>query len=640
MRPKRDPVPRARDAWVWLGGIALLGVLGGGVTAAAVVLWENIDIRQLVPQLAAAAPGGLPLPEPAAPPARDTERFGAVVFTSPRNQAYFTDETFYPSALDAWSELARGVGGVVREAASVADLANAGPEDVLVLVEAPCLSAGEMDAVRAHLRAGGGVVANWAVGARDEECAWRGWGAVAELTGAEDVRELPAREGLFLTVPAGVPLSAGFDPGTRIELRPDPSLALRLPGPRVYWSDWALNPSPDEEGGGADVAAVAARSPEGGRIAWFGLRLGQAVTATDSLRLRRLLENGILWASGTAFAAPSAWPGGQSAALVFTLDVEDEPRNALAMAALLREEALPGTFYTVSQIVQTDAELAAALAAAGEVGTQTSDHTPLAGLTPQDQRVRLRRSWTDIEAWTGRAPAGLHPPEETFDANTLTAWQLAGGRYILATNESRSASPEVHRTENGPLVLLPRLLKDDYNLIVQDRVIRAASLERGFLDDTRKMHAIGGLAIVAGHTQIMRPGPRLETIRTVADSARAQGDWWIARAEDVADWWIARTDVRLTFVPPGDTGFRGEGFERARVSDVLVEAPLDRGVEGLWVDLVLPRGSASMVVLVDGRSVDFTATDWGVRVPLPALAPGGSARISLLIPTEERTAAP
>lgn len=639
MRPKRDPVPRARDAR-WFGGLALLGVLGGGVTAAAFVLWENVDIRQLVPQLAAAAPGRLPLPEPAAPPARDNETFDAVFFNSPRNQAFFPEKAYYPSALDAWRDLARSIGGVVREAGSVADLRESDPDDVMVLVEAPCLSLDELDAVHAHLRAGGGVVANWAVGARDEECAWRGWQALAELTGAEDVRELPAREALFLTVPAGVPLSAGFDPGTRIELRPEPSIAIRLPGPRVYWSDWALNPAPDEDGGGADVAAVASRTPEGGRIAWFGLRLGSAVTATDSLRLRLLLENGILWASGTAFATPAAWPGGERAALAFTLDVEDDPRNALDMAALAREEALPITFYAVAQIVQEDAELAAGLAAVGEVGTHTSDHTPLAGLTVQDQRFRLRRSWADIQAWTGQPPSGLHPPEETFDATTLAAWQLAGGRYILATNEARSASPEVHRTPNGRVVVLPRLLRDDYNLIVQDRVIRTSSLERAFLDDARKMHAIGGLAIVAGHTQIMRPGPRLDAIRTVADSARAQGDWWIARAEDVADWWIARAEVRLTFVPPDDSGFRGEGFERAGVSDLLVEAPVDRGLDGLWVDLVLPRGSASMVVLVDGRSVDFAATEWGVRVPLPTLAPGRQARISLLVPTEGRTATP
>jgi peptidoglycan/xylan/chitin deacetylase (PgdA/CDA1 family) len=639
MRPKRDPVPRARDAWVWLGGLALLGVLGGGVTAAAVVLWENIDIRQLVPQLAAAAPAGLPLAKPPSA-ARDSRAFRAVLFNSARNQAFFPEPGYYESALGAWRELTRGVGGVVREVRSAEELAAAEADEVLVLVEAPCLSEAERASLRAHLDAGGGVVANWAIGARDEECTWQGWQTVAELTDAEDVRELPARDGLFLTVPGGVPLAAGLDPGARVELRPDASLALRLAGPRVYWSDWALNPAPDEEGGGADAAAVARRTPRGGRVSWFGLRHGQAVTGLDSLRLRRLLENGILWAAGTPLAAPAPWPDAERAALVVALDVEDGSQNAIGVAELLRARGVPGTFYAVSQIVMADAALGAALRAAGEVGSQTADHTPVAGLTTQDQRFRLRRAWTDIETWTGVGPAGLHPPEETFDDNTLEAWHLAGGSYLLASNQARSASPEIHLVRDGSIVLLPRVLKDDYNHIVQDRVMRASSLERAFLEDVRKMHAIGGLAVVAGHTQIMRPGPRPAALGAVLDSADAQGDWWITTGSAVADWWAARSEVRLTFVARDPSAGSGDGLEPASVSDVLVEAPLGRPIEGLWVDLFLPSGTASMLPLVDGRSVDFSSTEWGMRVPVPALAPGASVRISLVVAAAEAASAP
>ena len=552
MRPKRNPVPRARDSWIWLGGLALLGVLGGGVTAAAVVLWENVDIRQLVPQLATPALP-VPVPEPTADAARERRIFDAVVFSSPRNQAYFPDPTYYRSTLASWSALIQDTGGNVREVVDADGLGTLREQDLLVLVEAPCLSIEEIAAVEAHLQAGGGVVANWAVGVRDADCEWTGWQTIVDLTGAEDVRELPSREGLFLTVPGGVALSPGFDPGTRIELRPDPSLALRLPGPRVYWSDWALNPQPDESGGGADVAAIATYSALGGRITWLGARLGQGATPADSTRLSRLVRNGIAWAASVPTAAPAAWPGASQAALVFTLDVEDEPQNALYMADFLRERGLPGTFYVVSRLVLEDPEMARALISAGEVGSQTSDHTPLQGLTAQDQRTRLRRSWTEIEGWTGVAPVGLRPPEETFDPNTLDAWQRAGGTYLLATNESRSASPELHRVGQGTQVLLPRLLKDDYNIIVQDRVLRGASLGQALLAGTRKMRAIGGLAVVSGHTQIIRDGPRIEALATVADSALAQGDWWIARASDIADWWMARGATRVDI-----RAFRGD----------------------------------------------------------------------------------
>jgi peptidoglycan/xylan/chitin deacetylase (PgdA/CDA1 family) len=631
MRPRRDPVPRARDSWIWLGGIALLGVLGAGVTAAAVVLWENIDIRQLVPSLTAAAPGRIPLPEPAQPAAREPGTFGAVVFSSSRNGTFFPDPSFYAAALEAWRDAVREAGGVVREATSGAELREVGPGDVIVLVEAPCLSSGEIAAVHAHLRAGGGVVTNWAVGARDEACAWRGWSTVAELTGAEDVREVAERDGLFLTVPGGVALSAGMDPGTRIELRPDPAIALRVSGPRVYWSDWALNPAPDESGGGADAAATAWRTPEGGRVAWFGLRLGQAVGPSDSLRLQRLVQNGVLWAAGTPSATTGAWPDGERAALVFAFDVEDQPRSALDVAAVMRDEALPATFFAVSQLVQDDAELATTLATIGEVGTQTSDHTPLLGLTPQDQRFRLRRAWSDVEAWTGAGPAGLHPPEETFDQATLEAWQLAGGTYLVANNQARSASPEVHRSDEGAVVLLPRISRDDYNLIVQDRVIRASVLAQAFVADTRKLHAIGGLAVVAGHSQIMRAGPRLDAIRAVAAATREQGGWWIARGGDVADWWSARSEVRLTFVARQETPYLGEALEPAAVSDILVAAPGERGVSGLWIDVVLPRGSSTTLPLVDGEPVQFEAADWGLRVPVRDLAAADTARISFAV---------
>jgi hypothetical protein len=314
--------------------LALLGILGAGVTAAAILLWENIDIRQLAPSLAG-PPQPVPTAEATAPAARDGHGFEAVVFSSPRNQAYFPDRSYYLSTLDQWSALIEEMGGSVRRVADAEGLRGIRDDELLVLVEAPCLASDDVAAVRAHLGAGGGVLANWATGARDGNCEWVGWDTLLDLTGAEDVRELPPREGLYITVPGAVALSPGFDPGARIELRPDPSLALRTDGPRVYWSDWALNPAPDESGGGADVAAVTTYSPLGGRISWLGMRLGQFATVADSARLSRLAQNGVAWAAGVPYAGSAAWPGARRAALVFALEVEDEPRNALFTADVL-----------------------------------------------------------------------------------------------------------------------------------------------------------------------------------------------------------------------------------------------------------------------------------------------------------------
>jgi peptidoglycan/xylan/chitin deacetylase (PgdA/CDA1 family) len=638
MRRKREPVPRAKAAGHWLGGILLLGLLAGGVVVAAVLLWENLDVRQLAPTLAS-DPGPLPNPEPAVAPGIQSGTFPVVLFNPDRNRAFYPDDAYHPRVIGRWRDLIESLGGLVEEVATLAPLDSLEPGELLVVPEAPCLSAEEVAAIQDHVDAGGGVVSNWAVGARDEDCEWRGWGTVADLTGADDVRELGMREALYLAVPGGIALSPGLDPGTRIELRPEPSLALNVSGPRVFWSDWALNPSPDESGGGADAAAATRSYTSGGRATWFGFQLAQAATPRDSLHLDRLVKNGILWAAGRVQAAPAPWPQGQRATLLLVQDVEAEYQNAAAMADLLSDMDLPGTFFAVSQLVMDDAELGPALASVGEVGSQTSDHNPLAGLSYVDQTVRLRRSWTEIRDWVGDSPAGLRPPEEEFDANTLRAWKQAGGSYLLAVNQARSGSPELHRVDSGqPVVLLPRLLKDDYNVLVQEGPGRVRDLSQAFREGTRKLRAIGGLAVVAVHTQIVRSGRRLDAVRDVAQAAVEEGDWWITGARDAADWWRARSSVRITLLDPSQEAPIGDSltdtFEapgpgsQNLLPDIRVEGPDDEAVSGLWIDVVLPGGLAGTTPAVDGVPTSYNLTEWGVRVPLGDLLPGEPKIIS------------
>lgn len=649
MQRRRDPVPRAKAAGHWLGGILLLGVMGAAVVSAGVLLWENLDVRQLGSPIAA-EPGPIPTPVPPSPPAVPTRSFSVRLFISDRNQAFFPDSAHYPSAVARWRVLTESVGGIVAEIESLEELQALKPQDLLILPEAPCLSREEVAAVRAHLRAGGSLVSNWGVGARDEACEWRGWQTVGELAGAPDVRELATRPALYLTVPGGTRFSPGLDPGTRIEFRGAPTLAVRRPGPRVYWSDWALNPAPDESGGGADAAATASGTDGGGRTVWFGFQLSHVATPSDSARLDRLVGNGIRWAAGLPMASAAPWPGGQRAALLLAEDVEAEFQNASALATLLEEMELPGTFYVVSQLVLDDLELADALSSVGEVGSHSPDHAPLVGLTLKDQQVRLRQTAGEIRGWTGAAPAGLRPPEEAFDRNTLRAWGEAGGRYVLAVNQARSGSPEIYRVDGGPLVLLPRLLKDDYNVFVQDGAVRTSRLEEAFLAGMEKLRSVGGLAVISVHTQIVGSGGRLGAIRAVADTAKAQGDWWIARADEVAEWWGRRASVQVAFAEPDGAsadedappvGAVAESVgqpveERALTAaataagyQIVVRAPGEASIQGLWIDVVLPDGWEDLVPFIEGAPVSFSATEVGIRVPVGNLEAGEARHITL-----------
>jgi hypothetical protein len=464
MSPRSDPIPRATEALHWLRGFLLLGILGAGVVAAGFMLWENLDIQRLTRTAALAEPVAVPPALPPAQPAAARAPYEAALYYSHASAAHFPDSAYYPDQLDRWEGLMAATGARVLRISSAPQVEALPSNEILVAPAAVCLGSDELTALRAHVTRGGGLVLTWAAGARDEGCEWRGWDAVVLLTGSPDVREIEQRNALYLAVPADLALSAGFDPGTRVELRFESQLAAVGTGARVYWSDWALNAAPVADAEAVNTAAVATVAESGGRMVWFGFRLGQGATPRDEERLETLATKGVRWAAGVPTAELLSWPGGARSALLIAEDVETEFPNAAALAEVATRKSVPVTFFVVSQLALDHPDLAASLARVGEIGSQTSDHAVLVGQTLLEQRAKLTRSWAEVRGWTGDSAFGLHPPEERFDLNTLRAWRMAGGSYVVGLNEARTGSPEVFETEEGEVVLLPRIVKDDYNV--------------------------------------------------------------------------------------------------------------------------------------------------------------------------------
>ncbi len=618
MSPKRDPVPRARTPWQWLRGLLLLGVLAAGVVAAGMKLWQDIDIQRLTRSVVLADPVAVPPALAPAPAASSTRGYRAVLYFSHASARHFPDSTYYPTLLDRWEGLMAGTGAVVLRASNAAQLEALDAGSVVVVPAAVCLGTGEMNALRAHADRGGGLVLTWAAGARDSVCNWRGWEAVAALTGSRDVREVEPRSGLYLTVPSEVVLSAGFDPGTRIELRYESPLAAQTEGARIYWSDWALNVAPVAGAQPVNAAAVTRVTEGGGRIVWFGFRLGHGARPQDEQRLDALAANGVRWAAGVPTVDIHPWPNGARAGLLIAQDVESGFPNAAALAALAKRKSVPVTFFVVSRLALDYPELAESLSTAGEVGSQTSDHTVLSGLSLGDQRARLSRTWAEVRGWTGDSTFGLHPPEERFDANTLRAWRDVGGSYLVAVNESRTGSPEVFETRDGEIVLLPRIIKDDYNVYVQDGALRSRRLLEAYLEGLTKVRSLGGVAIVSLRSQVGGDPGRVKVIGEVIDSMRMMEDWWIATGRDIATWWSARRSTSLHFL---DSPADEIAFE--------VVAPADAGLSDAWVRLIVPERHRDWIPHVDGYPAAYAETALGLRIALPDFAPGERITVTL-----------
>jgi len=282
MPPKGNPVPRARAAIHWLGGLMVLGILAGLVVAAAAALWQNVDINSLARRAAAVVD---------APPELTVEREGpnaslpgpvqVALYGNSATAGYFPDSTHMAGVLADWRRTLSAAGWSVERIGSRSEIDALPPSTLIVAPEALCLSGSEIEAVFRHLRRGGGVVTNWAFGARDANCGWRGWETLRDFTGAVDVVEYQAGDELFVTVPANLAVSGGFAPGSRIEFYADSHLGLLTPGPRAYWSDWALNSRAVGGDAAADAALALRTTAGGGRAVWIGFRPGQTAKLTS-----------------------------------------------------------------------------------------------------------------------------------------------------------------------------------------------------------------------------------------------------------------------------------------------------------------------------------------------------------------------
>jgi peptidoglycan/xylan/chitin deacetylase (PgdA/CDA1 family) len=621
MPPERDPVPRARSAVHWLSGILLLGVLAGGVVAAGVALWQNLDVRQLVRTPASGDPRPLPEALPTPSPAHENVPLRVAVFYSDQSAAFFPDPEYYSTLIGRWEELAAALGADPMRVRAE-DLDALEPDVALLAPAALCLEESEVRALRRHLERGGGLVLTWATGARDGACEWIGWRRISELTGAADVRELETRDALYFTVPAGLPLSPGVSPATRIELRSESQLALSGSGTGVFWSDWALNPLPAAGTSDVEAALWAGWTEDGGRLAWFGFLTGQGARPRDEEPIERLHMNAILWAAGLPYAEIAPWPGDARAAVVFSQDVESEFQNSARLAAIAAERGVPVSFYVVTRLALEHPELADSLARVGEVASQTSDHGVVAGLPAEEQRARLQRSWAEIRGWTGDSAVGLRPPEERFDENTLSAWRAIGGSYVAAVNNARTGSPEIFETESGPIVLLPRIIKDDYNVLVQESTFGSKRLLEAYLEGVRKVRGLGGLAFLSTHSQVAGTPRRVRVLGEVMDTVAARdGDWWAATGRAVAEWWLVRSQTAVA-----------ARRDSADALEFVVESPEDRPLEGAWLRIILPGNEDDLQPVLDGLPVPFAREPWGISVALGDLHAGQRARLTLVKP--------
>jgi hypothetical protein len=177
----------------------------------------------------------------------------------------------------------------------------------------------------------------------------------------------------------------------------------------------------------------------------------------------------------------------------------------------------------------------------------------------------------------------------------------------------------VFDTPDGKLVLLPRVIKDDYNVYVQDGAMRLRRLTEAYLAGMNKINALGALAVVSMRTQVGGEGSRVQVAADVIDSARARGDWWFAAGSEMAEWWLARWETVL------DVRDAAEGQ-----LEVTVRADEVIGLDGAWLEVFLPGTAEDWIPRQGGALMRHLRTEWGIRIPLADIAPGAEVLVELV----------
>jgi hypothetical protein len=499
--------------------------------------------------------------------------------------------SFYntPAALDSiiasWRDALIATGAQVRVLSSVAARDDQTAR-VLVVPSSPCLTIETREAIDGAAARGAGVLLSGVVGTYDAGCRPLGYGLLISATGAARAAVMEQRDMTYVTFPAASPLAADIPPGARLDLNPGRQIALRDPTRDAFYSDYSLQPDP-VRGQPLLDAALTHATIDGRRVVYWGFELSDVVKRPwDRAIVRLLVRNSVAWAASQPLASVEPWPNGKSAAVSIAQDVETGFANARYAADSLHAAGVKSTFYLTTMLAQRYERVSRKLAQSDEIGTHSDTHLLLGGLTPAEQRARLATTQRDLQKLVRSKAIGLRPPEEQFDTATMSAWLASKGNYIFGANDSRAAAPELLRVGRDTLVLVGRVVSDDFAATTRFTPTPDA-LAAIFLGEYERIRALGGHYVLSYHSQVLARPDLVPSLAIVARRFAADSAAWVAPVGDVADWWRVRAQVDARVRLTGD------------VLRVVVRNKNDRAVRGAVVQVSLP--DARHVAHADAR---------------------------------------
>ena len=495
------------------------------------------------------------------------------------------------------------------------ELASLTEPAVLILPSTVALSDEERAAIRARLAAGWSVLGTWAVGVRDGQGQWSGYGFLDETFGASVQAQVSGVDEHFLLPFGETPITSRVTAGKRIYLlpTPEPLLRVRTTNGAARYGDWMRETSSP----GALLAGAAFDEREGARRAYLGFietSWGGAQADIDQLLLGTLD-----WLAHKPLLVKGAWPFPHQAALLIEMDTEDKFENSVRFAAQLERYGLRGTFYSVTSEAARFPGVVKRLASRHEIAYHADVHDGFAKLAPARQDARMKAMIKQMSQLIPevKAAGGFRAPLELYDDTTERLLRANGLRHHAASPDARDdALPGLSHAEKGvppeqALVVLPRTWLDDMNLLRTGKLATdsAQNMLGTSLEDTLASRGFGLLSL---HTQSFYAGGPLERAMPafLARVAKERGRLWSACGEVLTRWWRQREAVTIATT------------EEAGGLRIALDAA--RPVRDLQL-ILLPPGAATPQVETNGTSARLERLDdfrWAIV--LPELAAGAT----------------
>ena len=492
---------------------------------------------------------------------------------------------------------------------------------VLVLPSSVALSDREQRAVVNFRNRGGGVLASWLTGVRDEQGEWRGF---AFMESALDVKVVGTNEtdlGDTFMMPHGDnPVTHYLPSGFRIWLeRIRHWQPLRLTGAHsaAHLMDWSRTFNPDKPG-----AAIVfdERSQTSGRLSRsvvFGYPERLWISADPKL-LEAITHDSLMWLLRQPAAYAAAWPYPHASAFVMTVDIPGGITDTdLKLARLFKDSGAPATYYVLSaNAVKSAAGLRQLQAMGHEIAFLGDRFDDFKNQSPAVQAKRfdsMRKETSDAGIVVG-TDAGFSPPMESFDKTTRDLLrQRAFGHFMASMDSSEARLPFIDPGDVNaakPLVVLPRTHRGIEPVLSEHYAEQGLGI---FLDELDLSEKMAGLSIIKVSPETFVTPE--EWTRLFAQLNGRRGRVWLATAGQVAESWRqqARVTVRL------------EAGDPAPLLHVTIKGamPLSQAV-AVWVNLPVSNSSLRLTSR-DGftRSPKIGQIDaWRAAVVLDGLAPG------------------